>query len=273
MAKANNMARKKYIVGSFDDEAVLFPAVKKVRKAGYKIHEVFTPFPIHGLDKAMGLRDTSLHTAGFIYAITGTASSIIANRVSYFYDFRGPSVAVDTACSSSLVAAHQGVQALRSGEADVAIVGGVNALITPLVTVGFDEVGGVLAPDGLIKSFSKDADGYAQMVASRKFVDRPPGVAQAAYNDPEELNRRVDIHVVSAGACSAPVPASTPAPDGALPSSPTAASPPAQEAATMPGSPASPASMPTSWPSASRPRCSLTRRYFSPSPAGSSCWS
>lgn len=96
------------------------------------------------------------------YAITGTASSIIANRVSYFYDFRGPSVAVDTACSSSLVAAHQGVQALRSGEADVALVGGVNALITPLVTVGFDEVGGVLAPDGRIKSFSQDADGYAR---------------------------------------------------------------------------------------------------------------
>jgi polyketide synthase 13 len=96
------------------------------------------------------------------YAITGTASSIIANRVSYFYDFRGPSVAVDTACSSSLVAAHQGVQALRTGEADVALVGGVNALITPLVTVGFDEVGGVLAPDGLIKSFSQDADGYAR---------------------------------------------------------------------------------------------------------------
>ena len=96
------------------------------------------------------------------YAITGTASSIIANRVSYFYDFRGPSVTVDTACSSSLVAAHQGVQALRSGEADVALVGGVNALITPLVTVGFDEVGGVLAPDGRIKSFSQDADGYAR---------------------------------------------------------------------------------------------------------------
>jgi polyketide synthase 13 len=96
------------------------------------------------------------------YAITGTASSIIANRVSYFYDFRGPSVAVDTACSSSLVAAHLGVQALRAGEADVVVVGGVNALITPLVTVGFDEVGGVLASDGRIKSFSSDADGYAR---------------------------------------------------------------------------------------------------------------
>lgn len=70
------MAVKKFVVGNFDDEAVLFPAVKKVRKAGYKIHEVFTPFPVHGLDKAMGLRETSLHTAGFIYGISGTATAL-----------------------------------------------------------------------------------------------------------------------------------------------------------------------------------------------------
>lgn len=66
------MAMKKFVTGSFYDENVLFPAVKAVRKAGYKIHDVYTPFPIHGLDGAMGLRDTSLHTAGFIYGITGT---------------------------------------------------------------------------------------------------------------------------------------------------------------------------------------------------------
>src|SRR3954466_4050495 len=70
------MAIKKFIVGSFGDEEVLFPAVKKVRRAGYKIHDVFTPFPIHGLDKAMGLRDTSLHTAGFIYALCGTCTAL-----------------------------------------------------------------------------------------------------------------------------------------------------------------------------------------------------
>ncbi|MGH3724745.1 MAG: polyketide synthase Pks13 [Mycobacterium sp.] len=96
------------------------------------------------------------------YAITGNASSIIANRVSYFFDFRGPSVTVDTACSSSLVAVHQGVKALRSGEADVVVAGGVNAIITPVVTIGFDEVGGILAPDGRIKSFSQDANGYSR---------------------------------------------------------------------------------------------------------------
>jgi hypothetical protein len=70
------MAIKKFVVGCFDDEAVLFPAVKKTRSVGYKIHDVFTPMPIHGLDKAMGLRDTSLHTAGFIYGITGTATAL-----------------------------------------------------------------------------------------------------------------------------------------------------------------------------------------------------
>jgi hypothetical protein len=70
------MAVKKFITGNFYDEEILFPAVKKVRRAGYKIHDVFTPFPIHGLDKAMGLRDTSLHTAGFIYGITGTCTAL-----------------------------------------------------------------------------------------------------------------------------------------------------------------------------------------------------
>ena len=101
-------------------------------------------------------------TVAHPYAITGTASSIVANRVSYFYDFHGPSVAIDTACSSSLVATHQAVQALRSGECDVAVAGGVKALITPAVTLGFDEIGQVLAPDGRIKSFSSDADGYTR---------------------------------------------------------------------------------------------------------------
>ncbi len=57
---------------------------------------------------------------------------------------------------------HEGVKALRAGDVDVVLAGGVNALITPLVTIGFDEVGGVLAPDGRIKSFSSDADGYAR---------------------------------------------------------------------------------------------------------------
>jgi hypothetical protein len=74
--KAKNMSVKKFVVGCFTDEAVLFPAVKAVRKAGYRIHDVYTPMPIHGLDAAMGLRETSLHTAGFIYGNSGTATAL-----------------------------------------------------------------------------------------------------------------------------------------------------------------------------------------------------
>lgn len=70
------MSVKKFVVGLFDDEKVLYPAVKKVRKGGFKIHDVYTPFPLHGLDKVMGLRETSLHTAGFIYGITGTTIAL-----------------------------------------------------------------------------------------------------------------------------------------------------------------------------------------------------
>ncbi|QCQ93194.1 polyketide synthase Pks13 [Rhodococcus sp. SGAir0479] len=95
------------------------------------------------------------------YALTGTSTAIVANRVSYFYDFRGPSIALDTACSSSLVAVHQAVRSLRSGESEVALAGGVNMLLAPPATLGFDE-GGVLTEDGKIKAFSSDANGIVR---------------------------------------------------------------------------------------------------------------
>jgi hypothetical protein len=69
-----------------------------------------------------------------------------------------------------------------------------------------------------VHRWPEDPSGYQQMIASRKFVDRPPGVAQATYSDPEELNRRVDIHVISAGACSAPASPAETATQAAAPS-------------------------------------------------------
>ncbi len=81
------MSIKRFVVGSFDDEAVLFPAVKKVRMAGYRMHDVYTPMPIHGLDHAMGLRETSIHTAGFIYGITGTATALSGISYALIYDW------------------------------------------------------------------------------------------------------------------------------------------------------------------------------------------
>jgi len=82
------MSKKKFVVGAFDDEAVLFPAVKKVRMSGYKIHDVYTPFAVHGLDHALGLRETSLHTAGFIYGITGTSTAL--GGISYVLTYDWP---------------------------------------------------------------------------------------------------------------------------------------------------------------------------------------
>lgn len=70
------MAVKKFATATFSDEAVLFPAVKKTRGAGYKIHDVFTPFAVHGLDEALGYRVSGLHVAGFIYGLTGTSTAL-----------------------------------------------------------------------------------------------------------------------------------------------------------------------------------------------------
>lgn len=103
------------------------------------------------------------------YALTGTASSIIPNRVSYAFDFRGPSVSVDTACSSSLVAVHDGVRALRSGDADLVIAGGINLLASPFVSTAFGELG-VISESGKIHAFSDDADGFVRADGAGLFV-------------------------------------------------------------------------------------------------------
>jgi amino acid adenylation domain-containing protein/thioester reductase-like protein len=95
------------------------------------------------------------------YAGTGNAHSIAANRLSYLLDLRGPSMAVDTACSSSLVAAHLACQSLRSGESDVALVGGVNLILTPELTITFSQAR-MLSPDGRCKTFDASADGYVR---------------------------------------------------------------------------------------------------------------
>ncbi|WP_172808010.1 polyketide synthase Pks13 [Corynebacterium mycetoides] len=103
------------------------------------------------------------------YALTGAASSIIPNRISYVFDFRGPSVNVDTACSASLVSAHHAVRALRDGECDVALAGGVNVMANPLASLMFSELG-VISPSQRIHSFSSDADGIVRSEAAGLLV-------------------------------------------------------------------------------------------------------
>lgn len=95
------------------------------------------------------------------YQGIGGALSIAANRISYQYDFRGPSIAVDTACSSSLVSVHMACQSLRTGESELAIAGGVNLLLTPEPTVVFSQAD-MMASDGRCKTFDAAADGYVR---------------------------------------------------------------------------------------------------------------
>ncbi|WP_242454417.1 type I polyketide synthase [Bailinhaonella thermotolerans] len=95
------------------------------------------------------------------WTATGAAMSIAANRLSYLMDLRGPSLAVDTACSSSLVATHLAVRSLLAGESDLALAGGVNVLLSPMITMTFDRAGGT-SPDGRTKAFDAAADGMVR---------------------------------------------------------------------------------------------------------------
>ncbi|WP_213005101.1 type I polyketide synthase [Paractinoplanes toevensis] len=95
------------------------------------------------------------------YAATGNVACMAANRVSYTFDLRGPSLTVDTACSSSLVAVHQAVSAIRAGEIDAALVGGVNLSLSPTTTVALCQ-SGALSPDGRCYTFDARANGYVR---------------------------------------------------------------------------------------------------------------
>ena len=95
------------------------------------------------------------------YSATGTCLCIAANRLSYFLNLRGPSMAIDTACSSSLAAAHLACQSLRQGESNLCIAGGVNLVLTPEGTITLSQAR-MMASDGRCKTFDAGADGYVR---------------------------------------------------------------------------------------------------------------
>ncbi|OJK00237.1 hypothetical protein ASPACDRAFT_28570 [Aspergillus aculeatus ATCC 16872] len=106
------------------------------------------------------------------YLVTGNAGTMVANRVSHFYDLRGPSVTIDTACSTTLTALHLAVQSLRAGEATIAIVTGANLMLssnifTTMSTLGF------LSPDGVSYSFDSRANGYGRGEGVAAIVLKP----------------------------------------------------------------------------------------------------
>lgn len=95
------------------------------------------------------------------YTVTGTGASMLANRISWFFDLRGPSVALNTACSSSLVALHLARRSLQSGEVDIAIVGGTNLMLGSEMFTLFSNLN-FLSRDGFSRSFDASGEGYGR---------------------------------------------------------------------------------------------------------------
>jgi myxalamid-type polyketide synthase MxaE and MxaD len=119
------------------------------------------------------------------YSGAGTANSVLANRISYFLDLRGPSLVVDTACSGSLVALHLACEGLQRGETSLALAGGVNVNLMPKSNVFFSRAG-ALSPNGRCATFDKNADGMVRSdgagivvlkLLSKALADNDPVIA------------------------------------------------------------------------------------------------
>jgi acyl transferase domain-containing protein/acyl carrier protein len=106
------------------------------------------------------------------YSASGTSHAVLVNRVSFLLDLHGPSAPLDTACSSSLVALHRAIESIHTGSCDMAIVGGVQVMLTPAGHISFGAAG-MLAADGKCKTFDARANGYVRGEGSGAILIRP----------------------------------------------------------------------------------------------------
>ncbi|OZG73074.1 hypothetical protein BTA51_11285 [Hahella sp. CCB-MM4] len=105
--------------------------------------------------------ESNAHNLMSSHSATGPSMTLTANRISYVFDFTGPSVTLDTACSSSLVALDMACKALLNGDSRLALAGGVNILLRPELTMSICKAS-MLSPDGRCKSFDASANGYVR---------------------------------------------------------------------------------------------------------------
>ena len=160
------------------------------------------------MDSCVG-SDTSVHVGSFlhdyesmmgkdpeqtnVYKATGTGLSMLANRVSWFYDFKGPSIQLDTACSASLTALHLACQSLRSRESRMGIVAGCNLLLNPETTASLTDLN-FLSPDGRCYSFDHRANGYSRGEGFGVVIIKPLHEALADGNTIRAVIRATGIN-------------------------------------------------------------------------------
>jgi amino acid adenylation domain-containing protein len=123
------------------------------------------------------------------FSLIGSARSLVANRISYYFGWHGPSEVVDTTCSSSLVALHNAFRAVQHGDCEMAIVAGINILIDPFPHLSLGKVG-VLSADSKCKTFDAAANGYVRGEGIGVIVVKPLQQAQADHDN---------IHAVVSG--------------------------------------------------------------------------
>ncbi|UXY16137.1 SDR family NAD(P)-dependent oxidoreductase [Chitiniphilus purpureus] len=115
------------------------------------------------------------------FSASGNSHSILANRISFLLNLRGPSAPLDTACSSSLIALHRAIESIHTGSCDMAIVGGVQVMLTPVGHISLSSAG-MLSTDGRCKTFDKDANGYVRGEGSGAILIKPLDRAQQDGN-------------------------------------------------------------------------------------------
>ncbi|KAI9676711.1 MAG: Type I Iterative PKS [Bathelium mastoideum] len=127
------------------------------------------------------------------YAATGMARSIMSNRISYFFDWHGPSMTIDTACSSSMVAVHQAVQTIRSGESQLAVVAGSNLILHPGMYIAQSKLH-MNSPSARCRMWDVDADGYGRGEGIAAVVLKPLSAAIKDGDSVECIIRAISVN-------------------------------------------------------------------------------
>lgn len=157
---------------------------KAIEDSGYKVSDLSGTKT--GLFVGVATNDyadllTKHHIAIDGYTASGNSHSVLVNRVSFLLNLRGPSAPLDTACSSSLIAIHRAIESIHTGSCDMAIVGGVQLMLSPAAYISFGKAG-MLSDDGKCKTFDKRANGYVRGEGSGAIFLKPLSIAEADGN-------------------------------------------------------------------------------------------